>query len=81
MMSFPLKNLDACLVFQGIRHRALLEHAYQNRNDGDDQEHEEQDLGNFGRARSNAAESEEGGDEGDNKKYNGVIKHDVHLSL
>jgi hypothetical protein len=60
---------------------ALLEHAYQYRNDGDDEEDKEQDLGYFGRARSNAAESEECSDEGDNKKYNGVIKHDVHLSL
>jgi hypothetical protein len=71
--------MPAC--FASRRHQALLEHAYQNRNDGDDQEDEEQDLGYFGRARSNAAETEKCGDEGDNKKYNGVIKHDVHLSL
>ena len=43
------------------------------------QAHPEQHLGDAGRTRGDAAETEHGGNEGDDEEDDGVVQHDVLL--
>src|SRR5690606_27435716 len=49
--------------------------AAQQRDDGQDHEHDEQDPGDVGGGACNSAEAEHGGDKGDDEKNNGVPEH------
>ena len=49
--------------------------AHQERDHGANQENHEQDFRDAGRADRDAAEAEERGDQRDDEKYYGIVKH------
>src|SRR3954451_11131283 len=58
---------------------ALAPDAHDEGDNGHDHEDEEQDLGDRHRARGDAAEAEQGGDQRDHQENDGVVQHVVLL--
>jgi hypothetical protein len=54
---------------------ALFEKAQQKTGDSQHCKHNEKDLAYFNCAGSDATKAEKGGDQGNDKKYNGIVQH------
>ena len=64
-----------------LRHRLNARPTvHQERDDGADQENHEQDFRDAGRADRDAAEAEERGNQRDDEKYHGIVKHGCTLN-
>src|SRR5205085_6489686 len=67
-------------IFMRVSSDAPTQHAHEERNHEGDEEHEEQDLGDPGRARGDAAEAEDRGDQSDDEEHGSPVKHVILLS-
>jgi len=63
-------------AWRSLRTRSPAYAAEDQRQDEQDDEYDEQYLGDTRRAGGDPAETEHGGDDGDDEKYGGPVKHD-----
>jgi hypothetical protein len=65
--------------FGSLGHSTFLDQAEEKRGNGQDQKDEEECLGNADSPGSNAAKAKQGGNQGDDEKYNSVVQHGSFL--
>jgi hypothetical protein len=62
-------------AFDQAGHSASFDQSKEKAGNGQNQKDKEQCLGNTDRTGGNAAKAKQGGNQGDDKKYNGVVQH------
>src|SRR5450830_678025 len=67
---------QAPITFSQAQTSALPDEPKQKTGYSQDREHDEKNLSNFHGAGGNTTEAEQGGDQCNNKEYNGIVQHD-----
>jgi hypothetical protein len=70
--------VDSLVLKRGVKkdlRSAFFDEAKQETGNGQNQKHDKQCLGNADRASGDAAKAEQGGNQGNDKKYNGIVQH------